>query len=664
MRFPEESTSANMPILRYYVAPERREEHLQELIETCHRVGAHEVLLFTSTAYARGANFIDREQLKSRMNHLHMCADRIRSADLVFSLNVFTTLGHIYVPQEEIDRFGFKRQIDPEGRDAIHPVLDPSCLRLREYQSGVYETYAELEPRLMFVDDDFGVNLHSGFHPDRLRRFAAAISCSSEREHVKSLMFSEDRAIALQARKLMRTLITRDLVELAVILRQAAHRRDPRIRLGLMYPARAFFDVAAVAEAFAGAHRPYVRPQLPLYREERSVASYGEALWQLNYWRAKLPANFEIFPEGENLPYTDLQKSPAATFLHTAYCFACGEPKVALSLNSFSTGIPAGDSRQSTAFTAAHKPQLQVVAGLLAGGSEPIGIGVWEAGEPRMTGVLPKTPFSLPQLLGFPIYSARQPEDAVIHWGHELYDLPSKEIEQVLESGAVLDLDSAAILEARGYLSRTGLALDARCRVQDILNLEFTRRDASVENWMIYYFIRNVSEEGMPRRIRTADGTVLNSYKDDLGQTSVPFALTWSGPLGQPFAFINASFHLWPRGALWNPWMADVLKQTFEWVQGKAVAAQVVNGPNLTVNALKLPATDQVILTLINYSTTSQANTQLALSEELAGLSFTEIAPDGSGKDIPVQQSESRMSLHLQGATECLGVRFILGTQR
>ena len=92
---------SSMPILRYYVPPERREEHLRELVETCHRVGAHQVLLFTSPAYGPGAGFIDKAEMKPRMEHLHMCAQRVRSAGLTFSLNVFATLGHIYVSQEQ-----------------------------------------------------------------------------------------------------------------------------------------------------------------------------------------------------------------------------------------------------------------------------------------------------------------------------------------------------------------------------------------------------------------------------------------------------------------------------------------------------------------------------------------------------------------------------------
>ena len=82
--------------------------------------------------------------------------------------------------------------------------------------------------------------------------------------------------------------------------------------------------MAAVAQALAGQYRPSVRPQIPQYREDRPVAEYAETFWQLDYWRAKLPQGFEFHPECENFPYTELQKSPAASYAHTAYCYGCG----------------------------------------------------------------------------------------------------------------------------------------------------------------------------------------------------------------------------------------------------------------------------------------------------------------------------------------------------
>jgi hypothetical protein len=650
-------------ILRYYVPPQGRDEHLGELIETCRQTGIKEVLLFTSPAYGPGAGFLDRAELDERLEHLDFCARRIRAAGLVFSLNVFVTLGHVYVPEEEVRRFGFWRQVGPDGSPALHPVLDPACPALRAHLVDLYEAYARLEPRLLFVDDDFGVGLNNVFHPERLKRFAARAGCEPDRDQVVRRYYSEDRSTALQARRQMRELVTADLVDLAGMLRVAVHRGHPSVRLGLMYPSSAFFDVAAVAKALAGPHRPFVRPQLPLYREERPLSAYGDALWQLNYWRAKLPEGFEILPEGENFPYTDFQKSPQAAWAHTAVCFGCGEPQVALSLNSFSQGIPAGESRRSTEIIAAHREQLALLAGLTAEGWEDLGIGAWEAGEQRMAGVIPGTPVDMPRLLGLPIRSARRPQEALLHWGQELYDVPLQTLDQVLANGAVLDLESAALLQEVGLQEMAGFALGAPPSPSDILNLRFIRQDGSPEDWPIYYFIRAQGRAGMPHQVKALGARVLLSYHNDRGQASLPFALTWAGPRGRRFALINAPMRLWPRYALLNPWMGGVLAELCQWVSGRPLPARVVRGPNVALQALRLRAGDRVLLTLVNYSTSSQPEICIALDADLATCAFSEVLPDGRLEPVAVDRARGTGGLQLGHPTESLGVRFLLGVR-
>ena len=652
-------------ILRYYVPPQGREEHLNELIETCRKTAVKEVLLFTSPAYGPGAGFPDRAELNERLEHLSTCAERIRGAGLVFSLNVFATLGHIFVAEEQVQHFGFWRQVGPDGSPALHPVLDPACPALHEYLAEAYQAYARLEPRLMFVDDDFGVGLHTAFHPERLRRFAGRMSCEADRAKISELIYATDRAIARDSRRVMRELVTSDLVELAAILRSAVHGQHAGIRLGLMVPSSAFFDVAAVAEALAQPHQPLVRPQLPLYREERPVSGYGDALWQLNYWRAKLPRHFEIFPEAENYPYTDFQKSPAAAWAHTAYCFGCGETNAALSLNSFSKGIPAGESRRAVEQIGIHHGQLAGVASLLAGGYAELGAGAWEAGEPRMLGVVPATPLDVPRLLGLPIYSAREPQDAILHWGLDLYGLSGETIGRVLAKGAVLDLDSAAYLQETGLLERTGMCLGLPGAPAEVLNLRFNRQDGSPEDWPVYYYIRNLGSVEMPRNVEVPAGGArsLIEFRNDRDGASLPFVLTWSGPQGGRFAFINASFRLWPRYALLNPWMGDVLAEVCRWVSGQPLPARVVNGPNVSIQVLRLAVHDQVLLTLINYSTASHPEIKLALDADLASHAYVELMPDGTSNALAIERSEKKGSLCLSGPTECLGVRFLLGTR-
>ncbi len=649
-------------ILRYYVPSAGRDAHLAECIETCQRTGIREILLFTSPAYGPGSGFLDRDELTERLNHLNLCAERIRAAGLVFSLNVFATLGHVYVPEAEVTRFGFWRQIGPSGAPALHPVLDPACPALHTYLVAAYAAYASLHPRVIFVDDDFGVGLNNVYHPARLAKFAARVGVEPDRSLIAGLLFSEDPAVSLQARWLMRELVTADLVDLAQEVQLTVHQRNPDIRMGLMFPSSAFFDVAAVAQALAGSHQPLVRPQLPLYREERPVSAYGDSLWQLNFWRAHLPETFEIWPEAENYPYTDYQKSPEAGWVHAAYCFGCGVPQVALSLNSFSRGIPAGESRRMVEKFSTHRKQLVEIEKLLQGGSEELGVAIWEPGEVRQLGLNQAAPIDALRLLGIPIESVRDYQEGTLYWGNSLNILARPDLEWILARGALLDLDSADSLQAGGYLEKIGLKLGPACAADEALNLRFTRQDGSPEDWPIYYFIRGLGVEGMPRAVEAADARVLVGYIDDQDRDSLPFALAWTGPQGARFAFINASFRLWPHNAFLNPWMGGVLAQLCQWVDGRTLPARVVAGPNVALQVLRFGDGDNILCTLINYSTTSQPEIRVALNEDLARLKFSEILADGSCVGLAVDKVAGTASLHLTGPMECLGVRFVLGT--
>ena len=107
-------------VLRYYVPLEDRDAHLAELIRTCERVGIREVFLFT-TEYLGVSQFKEIGELERICAHLAICAERLKAAGLVFHLNVFHTLGHLYAPQREVEKFGFQRQLQADGQPGPHP---------------------------------------------------------------------------------------------------------------------------------------------------------------------------------------------------------------------------------------------------------------------------------------------------------------------------------------------------------------------------------------------------------------------------------------------------------------------------------------------------------------------------------------------------------------
>ena len=628
-----DSVAKGGPVLRYYIPPENREEHLAELIHTCKRTGIQEVSLFT-TEYLGTSQFKDIEELEQVCAHLALCAERLKAAGLVFHLNAFHTLGHLYAPQPEVEKFGFQRQLQADGKAGAHPVLDPSCPRLRGYLQQAYRLYGGLQPELLFVDDDYTVKFTQCFVPGRVARFAARFGCATDPKAIDALLTKGDRA----ARSLMSELITDDLVSLATAIREAVHEVSPNTRLGHMHAGAVNHDVPRVARALAGEKRSCVRPQIPLYREDVPLADYPERFWGLDSWKARLPEDFELFPECENYPYDPALKSPVAAYAHHAYILSVGEPRVALSLNAaFGGKVPASESRSLVDYFAERKGQLLAVEKLLQGATEPLGVGVWQDPEMQKLGLLRRPSLKALQSRGVPVCCERTPESATIHWGDSLQHLDDAGLDRVLQRGGFLDLRAVQTLQKRGRLEEIGFMLGERCAAADVMHLPYDRNDGGVELWPYYYFVgRLPGREHLPFRVNAPSGKVLASYLDEQRRVSVPHLLTWTSPAGARFALLNASTDGATGESLLSRWSAPLLARAVEWVQDRSLPAQTASEGAFLLKALRLGAGEAMLLTLWNLSTASAAAATLRLAPDLAAWKWARIQTDGNEQPLKV----------------------------
>ncbi len=645
------------PYLRYYVPPDDREAHLDELIRTCERLGIRDVFLF-STQYLANAPFMAMGELERVCEHLALCARRLRAGGLGFHLNVMQTLGHIHVPQHEIEQHGFQRQLRADGKPGAHPVLDPACPQLQAYLQQAYRLYGQLQPGLLFVDDDFTVRFTQCFVPERVARFAVRFGCPDDPKVVASLLAEENE----RARRLMAELITDDLVSLATVMREAVHEVSPHTRLGLMHP-DVDHQIAPVARALAGSHRPFVRPQIPLYRENASLPDYPGRFWKLDAWMASLPEDFEFFPECENYPYDPALKSPVAAYAHHAYILSVGEPKVALSLNGSPGGgkVPNSESRSLVDYFAARKGQLSAIGKLLQGGAAPLGAGVWVDHELQRLGCLHQPPLKPLQARGVPVRCVRRPEDAVIHWGDSLRHLDDDRLDAILQRGAFLDLQAAQALHDRGRLEETGLTLGERCRATDVMRLRYDRRDGDVELWPYFYFVgRLPGNKYLPFHVLANEGTVHASYLNEQGRVSVPHLLTWSSASGARFALLNASTDAATGESLLSLWSAPCMVHAIEWVQGAPLPARTISEGAFLLKALRLGSDDAMLLTLWNLSTAPAAAATLRLAPALAGWSWASIEADGDEHPLDVQAIDGASCIALQQPLPSLDCAFMV----
>lgn len=645
------------PILRYFVPPENREEHLAELIRTCQRTGIREVSLFT-TEYLGPSQFKDIAELERICAHLAVCAERLRAAGLVFHLNAFHTLGHLYAPQREIEARGFQRQLQADGTPGAHPVVDPSCPNLRAYLQQAYRLYGGLRPVLLFVDDDYTVRFTQCFVPGRVARFAARFGCAVDPKAIDALLRKNDRA----ARRLMSELITDDLAALAAAIRETVHAVSPTTRLGHMHAGAVNHDVSRVARALAGVQRPCVRPQIPLYREDVPLADYPERFWGLDSWKARLPEDFELFPECENYPYDPALKSPVAAYAHHAYILSVGEPKVALSLNAaFGGKVPASESRSLVDYFAERQGQLLAVEKLLQGTAEPLGAGVWQDPEAQALGLWRRTPFKALQARGVPLRCVRSPERATIHWGDSLQYLDDARLDAVLQCGGFLDLRSLQTIQNRGKLDEIGLTLGERCPATEVMHLRYDRQDGGVELWPYYYFVgRLPGREHLPFRVTAPSGKVLASYLDEQRRVSLPHLFAWTSPTGARFALLNASTDAATGESLLSRWSAPLLARAIEWVQGQPLPARTATEGAFLLKALRLGAGEAMLLTIWNLSTAPAAAATLRLAPNLAAWKWAAIQTDGNEQPLAIHSVDGAPAITLEQPLPSLGCSFLV----
>lgn len=639
-----------LPILRYHVPVEHRDEHLDECISICRECGFEEVLLF-SVDYLHDFYFDDAE-LDAHMRHLALCAERIRDAGLVFSLNVMHTLGHLRVPDQIVTRFGFDRQIAADGHPSVHPAHDPQCRRLRDHMAKVYARYAGLNPRLLFVDDDFRVDIANAYHHDRVMEAASLLGCSPSRQAVAARVRREDGV----ARNLLRDLVSRDLAEFAAALEAAAHEVAPSTRLGLMFADGVDFDVVRIVRALAGPHTPYARPQVPLYREDRAVADYPAALWSISKWRSILGEDVEIFPECENYSYTDYTKSGPAAVAHLAASFARGESSPAVSLGSFATTVPAGESRRMIEAVAKRRGQFQRLAHTLVGSVDPAGIPLQTSGRANL------------ELLGLPFdaYHENRGTAPVVVFGPPHHGISGG---LGADAGFLLDIDALRAISASGLIDGIGLRPVRACDLGAVGDVVFDRGDrpGRQERFGLYYFVRNLGEPGHPLIVEAKDAgewCVSAWITDSPGAPSIPFAVRWRAPSDARFAFVNISHASWPPHAWLHPWFARLMAEIIEWVTGVQSFALIEDRAGVTLQLCRVASSGQVLMTLSNFSTAEYDGVPVSLSPEAAERTYEEVTPEGICRPLgePQIRSDGRFTLVVPGRLPCLDVRFILAS--
>ena len=262
-----------------------------------------------------------REEQDVYLSLLDAVREAVGPLGASLSVNPWHSLMHADLGKALRPGHDFRRMVDVEGREASLCVC-PLDENWQRYFAALYARYAEKEPNILWVEDDFRFHNHDPLVWGGC--FCQAHMAEYSRRAGKSLTREEFLRGVLAPggvhpyRRIWLDTCRETMDRIAGRVGQAVHAVSPDTRVGLMSSvpyihAAEGRDWHGLLRGFAAGNRPVSRIHLPCYVE----CSPQEYLQRFNMVsmanRALIPRETQVYPELENYPYSRFAKSRAFT---------------------------------------------------------------------------------------------------------------------------------------------------------------------------------------------------------------------------------------------------------------------------------------------------------------------------------------------------------------
>jgi hypothetical protein len=349
-------------------------------------------------------------------------------------------------------------------------VASFACPAWQAYVARLYGRLADLDFRVVWVEDDFRYHNHApldwggDFSEAMLARFSAKVGYGVTREQVVASILRPGEPHPWRALWLETWRETH--IEVAAKIHDAVVAVSADSQLGLMssHPSSHSIegrDWLRLFESFGNQGRVAHRPHFASYQDSAGTAlARSSFLLDLQKELRAGPVTFEVAPEIENFPMTPFSKSNVVTWGHMALAQVHGADALLLDLFSFTCQHPADEPWVGVALDAL-KPGLDALAGLFPPTMETRGVGVlWHPeaaqhartvrGESISELTVPLTPpADLLQSLGIAVQAREGRVNCL--WGQTAWAYSDDEIARILAGGVWLDAEAAVALQYRGF---------------------------------------------------------------------------------------------------------------------------------------------------------------------------------------------------------------------
>jgi len=325
-------------MLRKTLISWRMEETIEEVRDYCLANHVTEVMWkIDSEAFNRG--FTSLDLIGDYLPHLKRAKKQFDQDGITTSINPWMTLNHADYGRDSRDSFPQMQWMVNYTGEPCNATACPLSMAFHDHLIGAYCLYAQVRPRILWVEDD----LRHFNHPPaewgcfcdlHLNRFSQIVGETLSREELVKCILQPGRPHPYRA--LWLDFQGAYMVDLAARLESGVHSVSPETRLGLMSSrpqdhateGRRWY---ALIEALAGPHPGIVRPYFGPYQQSSPFDLFfsNDMLHQTAHC---LPSGTVLCPELENVTFTPFVKTVRQTRLQLLLAAVAGCSDTTLNL--------------------------------------------------------------------------------------------------------------------------------------------------------------------------------------------------------------------------------------------------------------------------------------------------------------------------------------------
>ena len=456
----------------------RWEEQLEEVLRFSESAKIDEVIVVVN-AEEFNVPHLDIDSFSRSRRMLQTIRDELSSDGIVFSLNPWTTTGHLDRGRTLPGHLrGVQTMTDIDGLST-----DTCCCPLdagwRSYISKLWEWFAELDPRVVWIEDDIRSFNHtpidnSCFCPLHIGAFSRKTGISCDLASLSEKLLRHGSPDPLRRQWLA---FQNDVMQETIkVLVDSVHRVNPKIMIGLMssgpeshvLEGRDWPELATILRGSAGNF--VSRPPLYIY-EEKSLSELYSGPTSIRRTRAAFQSQGIELSEVENVPFSIYAKSQAMTFCQIASSILSGCDGVTLNLFDH-LGSPISDTPEYGKMLGDSRGWLDAIRQAIPGKAPFSGIGLLHHDQSAATAFLDDgngysglrdrgdgwvRPL---EALGFSTTWDIVNCDTVALSGQTVRSFSAVQIQSLLEKSVILDLEAVQCLADMGWGSEvTGVSV-------------------------------------------------------------------------------------------------------------------------------------------------------------------------------------------------------------